>query len=856
MRQQWLAIFIVAVTFVTGASVAHTAEWEVPGDRFQIEAILDSLAAIGDTITVTTADDDTENQTAFTVSYPVLIRNLTGQTITIEASTSWAVNVTTASGATIDGFRIVGGTGTGIARMVNGAFLNCAFEDDGNAYTGGAVVLDGPAELRNCTIDLTSTSSPRAVVASQDDAVIEECTITSDYAGGASGNVTAIYAPEDDIQILANSITFSDSANDAIGIIAVGIGSIIEDNTLSFAPWGMQVAGSASSVRRNVIRLVDATYGIYVASTGSVAIERNTIHSMACGAGAGVFLPSASASATIANNLIVNLDYGIYVNGASTSATINHNVYWGSCSSGSNLSLTSTQMANKEPLFCKSREAPVGFFTQRIDSDAAPGNNGWGEVVGVFDIECAFGNLAYDTTVPSGKSVLVLEDVTVPSGKSLTLNSGVTVRFDEDDNAAGGSNSGKNELIVDGDLTVSGTSGSRVVFQSAKASPAEGDWAGIDARDATSQSIDYADIRHAGYGLSVRQDAASSVTNSLFSENDGIDIFVGSSGSDSTSATITGNTITVHTGIGIEVSGNASGTVIEDNTINGSSTSLVGIRHASLSGSSKPSFIDNVISGFTNGKGIESTVGAPVLKENEATNGKWAFYFSGGNPKLGAAADTTSDNIASGNSTSGGFFTGSSTTGKVRQSRFTGNGTGIITKGNANPDLGTSGDYGNNIFLSNTTYCLWNQSTSGTVSAQGNYKGACTPPTTCWNGSFDLANALCTVPAGGPELPVEAVAGGHGLRSLLRVPHPNPSAGPTVLSFRLAEAEEDVTVAIYDVGGRLVRRFEVRPYDAGEHEVFWDGTADSGRPSPSGLYFVRVRTGGATVGTTRLILAR
>lgn len=109
--------------------------------------------------------------------------------------------------------------------------------------------------------------------------------------------------------------------------------------------------------------------------------------------------------------------------------------------------------------------------------------------------------------------------MTVPSGKSLTLNSGVSFRFDEDDNSASGSSSTKNEFIVDGSLTVSGSSGSRVVFESAKASPAEGDWAGIDARDATSQSIDYADIRHGGYGLSVRQDAASSVTNSLFSDN-------------------------------------------------------------------------------------------------------------------------------------------------------------------------------------------------------------------------------------------------------------------------------------------------------------------------------------------------
>ncbi|MCA9727556.1 MAG: hypothetical protein KC729_07725, partial [Candidatus Eisenbacteria bacterium] len=52
-----------------------------------------------------------------------------------------------------------------------------------------------------------------------------------------------------------------------------------------------------------------------------------------------------------------------------------------------------------------------------------------------------------------------------------------------------------------------------------------------------------------------------------------------------------------------------------------------------------------------------------------------------------------------------------------------------------------------------------------------------------------------------------------------------------------------VDLALFDVGGRLVRTLVDGREDAGPHEVAWDGRDGAGRPMASGIYFLRFRTG-------------
>ena len=93
------------------------------------------------------------------------------------------------------------------------------------------------------------------------------------------------------------------------------------------------------------------------------------------------------------------------------------------------------------------------------------------------------------------------------------------------------------------------------------------------------------------------------------------------------------------------------------------------------------------------------------------------------------------------------------------------------------------------------------------------------------------------------------------LRPLRVTARPNPFNPRTIITFSLPKAGV-VSLDIHDPRGRLVRRLLVAEnYDAGDSSVLWDGTSDSGRALPTGLYLVRVRTGGSSI-TGKLTLVR
>ena len=79
-----------------------------------------------------------------------------------------------------------------------------------------------------------------------------------------------------------------------------------------------------------------------------------------------------------------------------------------------------------------------------------------------------------------------------------------------------------------------------------------------------------------------------------------------------------------------------------------------------------------------------------------------------------------------------------------------------------------------------------------------------------------------------------------GLRSTC---HPNPFNPRTEIRFVLA-SDERVTLQIHDFAGRLARTLLADvPKSAGEVRIAWDGTDDSGRLLPSGVYLYRVQAG-------------
>lgn len=91
-------------------------------------------------------------------------------------------------------------------------------------------------------------------------------------------------------------------------------------------------------------------------------------------------------------------------------------------------------------------------------------------------------------------------------------------------------------------------------------------------------------------------------------------------------------------------------------------------------------------------------------------------------------------------------------------------------------------------------------------------------------------------------------------RVRLARPWPNPSPGATKMRLDVRRTAP-VVLSVYDARGRLIRSWSSPALEPGSHDYRWDGTALDGRPSPSGLYFIQVRSGRES-STRPLVLVR
>ncbi len=73
--------------------------------------------------------------------------------------------------------------------------------------------------------------------------------------------------------------------------------------------------------------------------------------------------------------------------------------------------------------------------------------------------------------------------------------------------------------------------------------------------------------------------------------------------------------------------------------------------------------------------------------------------------------------------------------------------------------------------------------------------------------------------------------------------YPNPFNPSTTVSFELPRAADQVTVDVYDIAGRRVRRLHSGPASSGRTDLVWNGTDAAGRSVVSGVYLVQVVNG-------------
>ena len=84
--------------------------------------------------------------------------------------------------------------------------------------------------------------------------------------------------------------------------------------------------------------------------------------------------------------------------------------------------------------------------------------------------------------------------------------------------------------------------------------------------------------------------------------------------------------------------------------------------------------------------------------------------------------------------------------------------------------------------------------------------------------------------------------------------YPNPFNPETTIRYDVSPPQ-DVTLAIFDVNGRLVRSFEKAKNVVGVHELRWDGRDNRGVAVASGVYYARLATPQKTL-TRKIVLLK
>jgi hypothetical protein len=175
----------------------------------------------------------------------------------------------------------------------------------------------------------------------------------------------------------------------------------------------------------------------------------------------------------------------------------------------------------------------------------------------------------------------------------------------------------------------------------------------------------------------------------------------------------------------------------------------------------------------------------------------------------------------------------------------------LIELGTAGYSSGQLPGEGRNRFLGpSATVSIGNSSSCGTVLARGNFFASGAGAIA---GSVDTSGTAPTE-ALGIGTPVEAAP--PAVEFILLGVSPNPISQAADILFEVGASRVKVAAAIYDVSGRLVRRFKEHVYDAGRHSILWNGRDEAGRPVPNGLFFLRISVADKSPLQSRLVVLR
>ncbi|GJM45250.1 MAG: hypothetical protein DHS20C21_20920 [Gemmatimonadota bacterium] len=154
---------------------------------------------------------------------------------------------------------------------------------------------------------------------------------------------------------------------------------------------------------------------------------------------------------------------------------------------------------------------------------------------------------------------------------------------------------------------------------------------------------------------------------------------------------------------------------------------------------------------------------------------------------------------------------------------------------------------GTHAYASGFNTMVFDLSDPGAPVALGNLDHGSVPQSlTIGNGllwSAEFSDGVTALPL--QCVPTSLVSAASPASFALMPPQPNPFRDEATVAFSLLRASV-VTISIHDVAGRLVRDWPTAHREAGAHQLRWDGRDAGGRPSGSGVYFVRLSSSDGT----------
>ena len=176
-------------------------------------------------------------------------------------------------------------------------------------------------------------------------------------------------------------------------------------------------------------------------------------------------------------------------------------------------------------------------------------------------------------------------DVVVPEGVTLTLEPGTQLVFPAlNDDTAGGNNTSRTELVVNGSLVAVGTESSPIAFTSSAATPARGDWYGIRVSGSDLVHLEHCVLEYASQGLSYARSGSVgqgvvTVRNCEIRHTGGTGLYVVGSGSSQMDVEVIGNRIEDHGAYGVHLRAETGAVLdvdVRDNEVSG--TGSYGLR--------------------------------------------------------------------------------------------------------------------------------------------------------------------------------------------------------------------------------------------------------------------------------------